>query len=227
MFELTTVSSLREPYGSNSTASNERRANVEIKENRPPSTLVSDQCRALATSLQIRSGASSVIVFAATEIHDSVISLVASLGPALIAVGGGEVLVLNASERVRRPWQSRERGEQAASPESSFEDLVEEMLPGLFTLNAEGEAIARLLRSEKGAKAFFNALRQRFRYVLVAAPPYARDSEARLLAKYSDGIVLTLQQERQGRARLIEIRRELKADGLVSLGFVLSDGSTR
>ena len=228
MFESNTISSLAKWYGASSSASSWALNDAHLGNGRAAIAPASDQSLALATSLQLRSGASSVIVFAAAEAHDSVVSLVAGLGHALVEQGAGEVLMLDSSERPAGGSPSGRSGiDQVVFGELPLDGLLEEVLPGLYVLSADGRASNSFRMSGESAKAFFKELRQRFRYVLVAAPPYAKDSEARLLAKHSDGIVLTLQQGQQGRTRLLQIQRELKADRLVSLGFVLAGGSEK
>ncbi len=228
MFESSTISRFAKWYGASASASSWALDNARLGHERASIAPASDQSLALATSLQLRSGASSVIVFAAAEAHDSVVSLVAGLGHALVELGAGEVLMLDSSERPAGGSASGQSGiDQVVSRELPLDELLEEVLPGLYVLSADGRTSNSFRMSGESAKAFFKQLRQRFRYVLVAAPPYAKDSKARQLAKYSDGIVLTLQRGHQGRTRLLQIQRELKADRLVSLGFVLAGGSAK
>jgi tyrosine-protein kinase Etk/Wzc len=228
MFESSTISRFAKWYGASASASSWALDNARLGHGRASIAPASDQSLALATSLQLRSGASSVIVFAATEAQDSVVSLVAGLGHALVELGAGEVLMLDSSERPAGGSASGQSGiDQFVSRELPLDELLEEVLPGLYVLSADGRTSNSFRMSGESAKAFFKQLRQRFRYVLVAAPPYAKDSKARQLAKYSDGIVLTLQRGHQGRTRLLQIQRELKADRLVSLGFVLAVGSAK
>jgi hypothetical protein len=185
----------------------------------------SEDSLALATSLQLRTSKPSVIVFAGTDSTASVVSLVEGLGRALVELGTADVLVLDFSAHHEAEDTSTPSPlEQVIAGLSKLDSILEESQPGLYVLSSASDH--RRLAGQS-AKALFNDLRKRFRYVLVAAPAYVRDFETRLLAQHADGIVLTLQQGRQGRARLLQIQRELKADRLVSLGFVLTGGPKR
>ncbi len=191
----------------------------------PPAT---KEGLALAMSLELKTDSPSVLIFAATKSGFPITSLVRDLGKSLVEIGASDVLLVDISDReIDNDVHAQSQLEHIFSSGSQLGDMLDQALPGLYVLADSRMSTERPRPVGESVKAVFEKLRRRFRYVLIATPAYGQDNRARLLARQADGIILGIQQGQQGRAQLRQIQRDLKSDGSVSLGFILSTGSQK
>jgi len=180
---------------------------------------------ALATSLQLKTNGPGVIILAGTNPDFPITALVKDLGRSLVELGASDVLLLDFSEReVGNGVHAQSQLERIVSGGCKLDEMLDEAQPGLYVLAGQSISVERFRPIGEGVRAVFENLRRRFRYVLIATSAYGQDNRARLLARQADGIILGVQQGQQGRAQLRQIQRDLKSDGSVSLGFILSNG---
>jgi hypothetical protein len=183
---------------------------------------------ALATSLELKTNAPAVLILAGTNPDFPITALVKDLGRSLVERGASDVLLLDFCEReMGNGVRSQSPFERILSAGSRIDDMFDQALPGLYVLASQRISVDRSLPIGESVKAVFDSLRRRFRYVLIATPAYVQNNRARLLARQADGIILGIQQGQQGRALLRQIQQDLKSDGSVSLGFILSNGAQK
>jgi Mrp family chromosome partitioning ATPase len=70
-------------------------------------------------------------------------------------------------------------------------------------------------------------LRQRFRYILIEAPPLALSAEGAVLGKMADGVVLVVKSRSTRRAGALKARRNLEVYDVRLLGAVLNHSTSR
>lgn len=96
--------------------------------------------------------------------------------------------------------------------------------PGVYLLPSGGVkgSVGRLLHSDRLA-AVIETARNEFDFVLIDAPPLLGLSDARLISKFTDGLVLVCRAGRTSVDDLEEARRLLAEDGTNILGTILND----
>lgn len=118
--------------------------------------------------------------------------------------------------------------------DSSIEDMPQESfirstsVPGLFLLTAGDESnfAPRLLHSERASR-LVNRLRKDFSTVVIDSPPILHFSDARVVGKLSDGVVLVLRAGKTTRDVAMAAERCFLNDGTPLLGTVLNDWKPR
>lgn len=180
---------------------------------------------ALATSLQLRTSAPSVLILAGAKSDYPIASLVKDLGTSLVELGASDVLLLDFSDRItENDLHAQSQLERILSSGGQLCEMFDQTLPGLYVLSSRSMSTERPRPAGESVKGVFENLRRRFRYVLIATSAYGQDGRARLLARHADRIILGIQRGQQGRASLRKIQQDLKSDGSASLGFILSNG---
>lgn len=94
----------------------------------------------------------------------------------------------------------------------------------LFLISA-GPAVAQTAAIWKSDMwiSFVNELRREFHYVLIAAPPVARQSDTILLAMGTDGVILVLESELTRRETARSVKERLDTAKVRILGAVLNN----
>jgi hypothetical protein len=180
---------------------------------------------ALAMSLELKTDRPSVLILAGMNPDFPITSLVRDLGKSLVEIGAADVLLLDFSDRaIDNDVRTQSQLERILSSGSQLGEMLDQVLPGLYVLGGSTVSTECPRPVGESVKVVFENLRRRFRYVLIATPAYGQDNRARLLARQADGIILGILQGQQGRAQLRQIQGDLKSDGSVPLGFILSNG---
>jgi capsular exopolysaccharide synthesis family protein len=118
--------------------------------------------------------------------------------------------------------------------DSAIEDLPQEsfirctLVPGLFLLTA-GDAsrfAPRLLHSKRAAR-LVNRLRKDFSTVVIDSPPVLQFSDARVVGKLSDGVLLVLRSGKTTRDAAMAAEQCFLNDGTPLLGTILNDWNPR
>jgi len=65
--------------------------------------------------------------------------------------------------------------------------------------------------------------RREFQYVLLDAPPCLQVADARVMAKYADGVVLVVRANHVNRKMAMAAAQRLLLDGIPVLGTILND----
>jgi capsular exopolysaccharide synthesis family protein len=98
-------------------------------------------------------------------------------------------------------------------------------IPGLFAMaggTSAPELIHQVFNSPK-VPLLLAALRRRFDMVIIDTPPLLQFSEARLIGRLADGVVLVLRSDHTNRTAALACRQRLWEDGIPILGTVLND----
>lgn len=98
-------------------------------------------------------------------------------------------------------------------------------IPGLFAMaggTSAPERIHQVFNSPK-VPLLLAALRRQFDMVIIDTPPLLQFSEARLIGRLADGVVLVLRSDHTNRAAALACRQRLWEDGIPILGTVLND----
>jgi len=98
-------------------------------------------------------------------------------------------------------------------------------IPGLFAMvggTSSPELIHQVFNSPK-VPLLLAALRRQFDMVVIDTPPLLQFSEARLIGRLADGVVLVLRSDYTNRAAALACRQRLWEDGIPILGTVLND----
>jgi polysaccharide biosynthesis transport protein len=69
----------------------------------------------------------------------------------------------------------------------------------------------------------FALLRQHYDTVVVDSPPMIQMADARILAKYADGVILVIRSSKTPRESALLAKQRLKQDGTAIFGTVLND----
>jgi receptor protein-tyrosine kinase len=101
-------------------------------------------------------------------------------------------------------------------------------IPGLYVLpSGPGtKTIARLLYSSIGRQ-LLQRLKEEFDIVLVDTPPVLQISDARIIARMTDGVVLVLRASKTTRDSGKAAKERLEADGIPILGTILNAWNPR
>ena len=153
-----------------------------------------------------------------------------------LAEGGRRVLLIDGD--LRRPALPQLFGVQniegltntldeaeCADPNSLIQTTA---FPGVFILtsgSAKGN-IARLLHSSRLASVI-GTVRNGFDFVLIDAPPLLGLADARILSKFTDGVIFICRAGQTNTDDLAEARRLLAEDGTYIVGTILNDYDLR
>lgn len=98
-------------------------------------------------------------------------------------------------------------------------------IPGLFAMvggTSSPELIHQVFNSPK-VPLLLAAIRRQFDMVIIDTPPLLQFSEARLIGRLADGVILVLRSDHTNRAAALACRQRLWEDGIPILGTVLND----
>jgi len=98
-------------------------------------------------------------------------------------------------------------------------------IPGLFAMvggTSAPELIHQVFNSSK-VPLLLAVLRRQFDMVIIDTPPLLQFSEARLIGRLVDGVVLVLRSDHTNRAAALACRQRLWEDGIPIIGTVLND----
>jgi receptor protein-tyrosine kinase len=96
-------------------------------------------------------------------------------------------------------------------------------IPGLSVLpSGPGTASVWHLLHSPRMQALLRVLRTEFDGVLIDSPPVLQCTDARVLARYSDGVILVLHAGRTTRDAVLACRRRFAEDGVPVLGTILN-----
>ncbi|MEP6714104.1 MAG: polysaccharide biosynthesis tyrosine autokinase [Terriglobia bacterium] len=98
-------------------------------------------------------------------------------------------------------------------------------IPGVFVLpsgSVDLTKISELFHSPR-VPSLLKQLKQSFDTVIIDTPPMLQFSEARLVASFSDGVILVLRSGQTNRDSALSARDQLSRDGIAVLGTVLND----
>jgi hypothetical protein len=192
----------------------------------------SEQSMKLALSLRSKAGDRKVLLFAGVDAGYPSDALVTSIGHALIEAEERPVLVvvpdLNRPSSMDVELATNGLWQRESHSDSIGSDFpVREIREGLAEMRVP---LGRMgIRTGPGSEfdMLLRELRERYRFILVASPSEASEADRMLLALLSDGMVLVVERDRQTRSRLQDVQRELAANLIPVLGFVLADNPAR
>jgi polysaccharide biosynthesis transport protein len=98
-------------------------------------------------------------------------------------------------------------------------------IPGLFAMaggTSAPDLIHQVFNSPKVPQ-LLAALRRQFDMVIIDTPPMLQFSEARLIGRLADGVILVLRSDHTNRGAALACRQRLWEDGIPILGTVLND----
>jgi len=204
--------------------------------NHTPS-LLAESFRSTSASLLFSKGERErprVLLVTSVNPSEGKTTVATNLGIALTGSAGSVLLIDADRNRARlhgvldRP---NDRGlsellQPDASPDASeFRDfIVDTPIPNLF-LMPNGKTLLRtpdLLYSAQMAR-LIQELRQQFDMIIIDTPPLLHLSDARILGRLSDGVILVLRAGRVRRDSAIAAEQRLRDDGIPVLGTVLND----
>jgi polysaccharide biosynthesis transport protein len=180
---------------------------------------------------------SRTILITSSSVNEGKTMVAANLGIALVETGR-KVLLIDADFRRPRLHNVFQVGndhgtlydllmDKTAVDSYSAESLgFVTSIPGLAVLpnRASRQNVSRLLYSSR-LPALIARLREQFDMVLIDAPPILDLADARIVARFSDGVILVLRAGMTSRARALEAYQRICDDGLKVVGTVLNDWS--
>ncbi len=110
-----------------------------------------------------------------------------------------------------------------------FEDIVmSASVPGLYVLPAgSGEVNVSSLRYHERLTDLLQRFRLEFHAVLLDTPPMLEFSDARILGRLSDGVILVVRASETSRDDAAAVYRRFQEDGTPVLGSILNDWNPR
>ena len=103
--------------------------------------------------------------------------------------------------------------------------VTESSIPGVFVMAAGscgGSKLSQIFHSA-GIPALLTWLAGQFDVILIDTPPMLQFSDARLMARHADGVILVVRSGVTGRESAIAAREQLAQDQIEVLGTVLND----
>jgi succinoglycan biosynthesis transport protein ExoP len=199
----------------------------------PDRTFIAEAYRSAGTSILFGrngSGTPHVLLVTSPQPECGKTTTTANLAVSL-AEGGRRVLIIDGD--LRRPALPQLFGIKNKEGLSNLLDGVEPMdashfvLPtsfaGVHVLCAGGirGSVARLLHSDRLA-GVVDRFRRQYDFVLIDAPPLLGLTDARILARYTDGVILVCRAGRTSVDELDEASKVLAEDGTHILGTILN-----
>jgi succinoglycan biosynthesis transport protein ExoP len=111
----------------------------------------------------------------------------------------------------------------------NLDTLVRETsVPGLFTIPSGPGApsITPLLYSAR-MSAFLARARKEFDFILIDTPPTALFSDARILGRHSDGVIVVIHAGKITRAELNTVCQKFQKDGTPVIGTIVNHTAAR
>jgi capsular exopolysaccharide synthesis family protein len=102
---------------------------------------------------------------------------------------------------------------------------IESNVPGVFVMTAgstSGTKLSQVLHSPE-IPVLLNRLSNQFEVILIDTPPMLQFSDARLMARYADGVILVVRSGVTERESALAAREQLAQDQIEVLGTVLND----
>ena len=198
---------------------------------------VAESFRAALTSLQFLSGGNEgakVIVLTSPSAGDGKTTVLTNLGIAL-GESGRSVLLIDCDLRqprlhtifsVPNNWGVTDLLSGAMSfSQTPLDALVRATsIPGVSVLpSGPGTVNISVLLKSPLMGELLSHLSTRFDTILIDTPPMTYISDARVLARKGDGVVLVLKANRTSRALALACVQRLKLDGSVLMGTILND----
>jgi capsular exopolysaccharide synthesis family protein len=124
-----------------------------------------------------------------------------------------------------RGWSDLLLDEESFQAERIQSMVQSTHIPGVFAMaggTRAPELIHQVFNSPK-VPLLLAALRRQFDMVIIDTPPLLQFSEARLIGRLADGVVLVLRSDYTNRAAALACRQRLWEDGIPILGTVLND----
>ncbi len=103
--------------------------------------------------------------------------------------------------------------------------VAESNVPGVFVMSAgsvEGRKLSQIFHAAE-IPALLNKLMGQFDVVFIDTPPMLQFSDARLMARYADGVILVVRSGVTDRESAVAAREQLAQDHIEVLGTVLND----
>lgn len=181
----------------------------------------------LAAELLDVAGAKSTLLLAAADAGGSTTSCALDLGRALVQLGVGRVVVVEAAagEPLDLPEPPRaglldllaetlplDRATLPVAPGLDLLPFRAEGAPGPQWPNLAGRALDRLV----------STLRAQYDLVLISGPSLRENALARLLARKTEGVVLVAGRGRQTRSGLDRLHQQLRTAQVDVLGVILA-----
>jgi capsular exopolysaccharide synthesis family protein len=116
--------------------------------------------------------------------------------------------------------RARGNGGAKAAPTAT-----ESNIPGVFVMTAgstKGTKLSQILHSPE-IPVLLNRLSNQFDVILIDTPPMLQFSDARLMARYADGVILVVRSGVTERESALAAREQLVQDQIEVLGTVLND----
>ena len=198
-------------------------------------TLVAESFRSSVASILFFRQHNRVLVIASPMPEDGKTTIVGNLGRTLAAMKQRVVLV---DGDLRRPalhhvlGMPNEKGLSSYLSDPSDDYPIENLVvptstPGLYFVPAgcDSQEVDQLY-SEKVNK-LLRRLRRDFDIVLIDTPAMLHLSDARMLARSADGVILVVRAGRTARQAILTSMQTLTADGTPVLGSILNDWQPR
>jgi capsular exopolysaccharide synthesis family protein len=180
-----------------------------------------------------RNGGGRVLVFTSAEPSDGKTSVVSNVAIAAARIGK-KVLLIDADLRRPRVHElfalQKEAGladlisADGAKTATEFADVVQATaVPGLSVLTAGTSDLAVVHRFYSAA--FANLMldcKQEYDLVLLDTPPALQISDARIIARHADGVVLVARAEQTSRDAFLAVRDRFIEDSTRVLGCILN-----
>lgn len=146
------------------------------------------------------------------------------------AESGRRVLVIDADLRKPRIHSifgidDTEGFVEAIARANTAPTVTQSGIPGVFVMAAGSSSATKLSQTFHSAEipALLSRFVGQFDLILIDTPPMLQFSDARLMARYADGVILVVRSGVTGRESAIAAREQLAQDQIDVLGTVLND----
>lgn len=201
--------------------SNEKNLNLFISE---------DAIRIATRVKALLSERDKVISFSSAVEKEGVSSLISQFAIALILMGEGPVLLIDAHphraslHRYFRCQQTPGLLEILEKNQDISHSIQETSVPSLALLpvgNNSGDSYALFL--SESFPLLLKSLREQYRFILVDTPPFLKYPDSAVVASRADGVVLLVSAGCRSKSEVIEVKRNLDGLRVRVLGYVLSE----
>jgi hypothetical protein len=171
-----------------------------------------------------------VIVFCGVEAGDCAESMCARTGEVLSYLVNERVCVMDANLRaptLHLRYEIDETGLPFGGTEQHFSEDESSLDSKLWVLPAAALRDCRPGFAPDAVRRQLSVLRERFGFLLIAAPPLSTAAEGLLLGQMADGVVLNVMARSTQRAMAMKVRRSLELYNVRVLGAVLNNPPPR
>jgi capsular exopolysaccharide synthesis family protein len=204
---------------------------VELVTWREKQSLVSESFREILASI-VFNGDQRVLLVTSPEAAEGKTTVACNLAIALNEIGK-RVLLIDGDRRrpsVHRIFHKSNEwglsnlldGGEASLEAPTIALVTATDIPGLFILPSGASRSWFSLLDSARMEAVINRFRTEFDYVLVDTPPALHFSEARLVSRYTDGVLLVVRANHTDSIRVREAAARLSAAGARILGIILN-----